>query len=140
VKVVGDVVPTAYAAENGPPEGTVLLPVHNPLADRYDDIEPYIVAYFLIDASLEQYLADVPHDRVWHILTDGQSTFATCWNQTEGKRRIYFLHEEVWKRTVAPRIPDGFRVVTTNQDWYDVRASNLRLRRKVSLNEIDARR
>ncbi|MGD0459918.1 MAG: hypothetical protein ABSC21_19485 [Terriglobia bacterium] len=138
-KVVDEQVPTAYAAENGPPDGTALLPVYNPLADRYDDIEPYVVAYFLIDASLEQYLADIPHDRVWHILTERASTFATCWNQQNGTRKIFFLHEEIWKKVTRPTIPDGFHVVTANQDWYDCRASNLRLRRKVTLNELDAR-
>jgi hypothetical protein len=129
-----DGVPGAYVTRDGIPDGCVQLPVYQPW-DKYDpDASRLLAAYFLIDRQFEDAIKAIPTHGYWRIQENKSCTFATAWQiQPDRIGHNFRLHEEIWKTTVRPTIPDGFRVVTANRDWFDCRACNIRLLRKVTL-------
>lgn len=129
-----DGVPGAYITKTGIPSGATQLPVYN-MWDRHNPDQPDVLsAFFLLDAHYEAAVRAIPSHGVWRIHENNTCTFATAWQLLPDKTsRIVRLHEEIFRLSVINRIPEGFRVVVSNFDWYDVRACNLRLRRTVPL-------
>jgi len=133
--VYHDGVPGAYATKDSVSSGCVQLPVYQPWDKDDPDSSNQLAAYFLIDAQYEDVIKAIPTHGYWRIQENKSCTFAVAWQRlTDTNGCNVRLHEEIWRMTNRPVIPDGFRIVTHNRDWYDLRACNLRLLRKVTLD------
>ncbi len=128
VQHYSDGVPGAHVTKESVPDGCVQLEVYQPFDKDFRDQPAVLSAFFLLDAQYEAAVRAVPSHGVWRIQENNTCTFATAWQLLPDRTsRIVRLHEEIFRLSVINRIPEGFKVVTHNFDWFDCRAKNIRL-------------